>query len=88
MRAVAHFREAIALTRRPELQARAREAIELLRGTGEYAELAAVHDLLQAGRRRAARQRVGELLAGRLGGTNRRSLERLAAALDAASLAR
>lgn len=88
VRAVAHFREALVLTARPELQAKAREAIALLRGTGEYAELAAVHELLQAGRRAAARRRVAELLAGRLSETGRRSLTRLAAALDAAAAAR
>lgn len=84
VRAVAHFQRAVELTRRPELQAKAREAIALLRSTGEYAELATVHELLAAGRRGAARRRVAELLAGPLSDTGRRSLQRLAAALDAA----
>lgn len=84
VRAVGHFRLALELTQRPDLQARAREAIALLRSTGEYAELATVHELLAAGRRAAARQRVADLLGGPLSDTGRRSLERLAAALDAA----
>jgi hypothetical protein len=88
VRAVAQFREAMSLTRRPALLAKARESIALLRGSGEYAELAAVHELLQAGRRRAARQRTADLLSGRLNEASRRSLERLAAALDAALAAR